>query len=57
MFCPPNTTNFSRVPKQTINVSLFFTEPKWLNDVKMFLQIGHGIIVDNKPKAMVGQKG
>jgi hypothetical protein len=28
----------SKVSKQTVGVSLFFTKPKWLNDVKMFLQ-------------------
>jgi hypothetical protein len=25
---------------QTIDVNIFFTEPRWLNDVKAFLRIG-----------------
>jgi hypothetical protein len=28
------------VPEQTIDASLFYIEPKWLNDVKEFLKIG-----------------
>jgi len=27
------------VPNQTTNVSLFYIEPKWLNDVKEFFRI------------------
>jgi hypothetical protein len=34
----PNTIEHSKVLKQTINASIFYTKPKWLNDVKMFLQ-------------------
>jgi hypothetical protein len=29
------------VPNQTIDASLFYVEPKWLNDVKEFLRIRH----------------
>jgi hypothetical protein len=28
------------VPNQTTDASLFYTGPKWLNDVKEFLKIG-----------------
>jgi hypothetical protein len=28
-------------PHQTINASLFYTELKWLNDVKEFLKTGY----------------
>jgi hypothetical protein len=34
----PNVTEPLGVPKQTTYANLFFIEPKWLNDVKMFLQ-------------------
>jgi hypothetical protein len=34
----PNITKPIGVPKQTTNVSLFFTEPKWMNDIKEFLR-------------------
>jgi len=35
-----NVIEPSRVLEQTTNINLFFTEPKWLNDVRMLLQIG-----------------
>ncbi len=34
----PNITKPIRVLNQTINASLFYIEPKWLNDVKDFLR-------------------
>ncbi len=34
-------TKPTSVPNQTIDASLFYIEPKWLNDVKEFLRIGH----------------
>ncbi len=34
---PPNITKPIGVFNQTINASLFYIEPKWLNDVKDFL--------------------
>jgi hypothetical protein len=36
----PNSTESTSVPDQTTYASLFYTWPKWLNDVKEFLQIG-----------------
>jgi hypothetical protein len=36
----PNVIESSGVVEQTTNASLFFTKPKWLNDVNMLLQIG-----------------
>jgi hypothetical protein len=38
LFRLPKVTQPSGVLEQTTNVSLFFIEPEWLNDVKMFLQ-------------------
>jgi hypothetical protein len=35
-----NVTKPISVPNQTIDASLFYLEPKWLNDVKEFLKIG-----------------
>jgi hypothetical protein len=34
----PNITKPIGVPNQTTYASLFYTEPKWLNDVKEFLR-------------------
>jgi hypothetical protein len=34
----PNIIKPIGVPKQTIDVSLFYTKPKWLNDVKEFFK-------------------
>jgi hypothetical protein len=33
----PNTTKHSRILEQTTDANLYYTKPKWLNDVKMFL--------------------
>jgi hypothetical protein len=35
-----NTTKPTVMPYQTINASLFYTKPQWLNDVKDFLKTG-----------------
>jgi len=37
----PSITEPTSVPNQTTNVSLFYTRPKWLNDVKEFLKTRH----------------
>jgi hypothetical protein len=34
-----DNTKPTGVPDQTTNASLFYTRPKWLNDVKEFLKI------------------
>jgi hypothetical protein len=34
----PNVTKPTNVLNQTIDASLFYTEPKWLNDVKEFFR-------------------
>jgi len=34
----PDITKPTSVPNQTTNASLFYTKPKWLNDVKEFLK-------------------
>ncbi len=34
----PDITKPTGVPKQTIDASLFYIKPKWLNDVKEFLK-------------------
>jgi hypothetical protein len=36
----PDNTKPIGVSNQTINASLFYIGPKWLNDVKNFLKIG-----------------
>ncbi len=37
----PNITKPTSVFDQTTYASMFYTKPKWLNDVKDFLQIRH----------------
>ncbi len=39
-FHPLDTTKPTSVLNQTIDASLFYTKPKWLNDVKDFLRVG-----------------
>ncbi len=34
----PNITKPTSVPDQTIYASLFYTKPKWLNDLREFLR-------------------
>jgi hypothetical protein len=36
----PDSTKPIGVPNQTTNESLFYTRPKWMNDVKENLKIG-----------------
>jgi len=36
----PDVTETTSVPDQTTDVSLFYTKPEWLNDVKEYLRIG-----------------
>jgi hypothetical protein len=41
-----------------MDASLFFTKPKWLNDVrKVFINMIDGRIFVNKPKTTISQKG
>ncbi len=40
LFRLSDTIEPTRILEQTIDANTIFTKPKWLNDVRMFLQIG-----------------